>query len=175
MKNIHIFVDGPDGAGKTTLIKGLAKYYKLPCIKQPRAKTAFKNDTIEIESQVYNMTLAQFSKFSFIVDRSFVSSLVYSSVYNRTYNFSYMSSFIKKIKPIIIFLTGSNKVISKRKNKDSVIKNTEREKILSKYNEHFDDLTKDENLTILKINTDKLTKKQVLNSAIKLIDKTICL
>ena len=81
---MKIVVEGLDRCGKTTLIDGLIKYYKLPFMKLHFYGPPFKNrdKDIEFTNSLYSGMLNVFSTFdNVIADRSHLGELVYSPLY----------------------------------------------------------------------------------------------
>lgn len=81
----RIIIDGVDGIGKSTQCKLLGEYLGLPIIRMPD----YKGGDIEQSAYIFNNTLTQFYG-SYIIDRGFVTSLVYSKVMKRRANLGYI-------------------------------------------------------------------------------------
>lgn len=105
-----VLIDGPDNVGKTTVINKLHESTGYPIIKMPNMKEYFEKGLTEEFSKLFNETIVQFRKFSFILDRGFTSSLVYSKVYNRSFDLSYLKDIQEQLNPVVIILhnTDSN-------------------------------------------------------------------
>jgi thymidylate kinase len=132
-------VDGPDCAGKSTIVQGLKDHFNFRLIKQPVSKSLWKS-CIEENSEVFNHILAQFGDVDMIVDRGFPSSFVYSKVFKRKYNLSYVKDCVKFYKDlIIIHVTCSEDVLNNRYTLrwDKVIKWEELMKIRLEYIDFF--------------------------------------
>ena len=159
----HIFIDGPDGCGKSTICEMLSKKTGYPVIKMERVKEMFGTDHIEPCSYTFNSTISQFSDCNFIVDRGYTSSVVYSSVYGRKANLSYLHEIEKRLNPVIIILIATNEELYKRRPTDEVIQPGYRELVRLEYIE----LAKRKNYTI--IDTTGKTSEEVL----KLVETTV--
>lgn len=68
-----IIIDGPDGAGKTTLVKKLKEYYNIDSVR-----FTYKDPK---NFNFYNTFL---EKVDCIYDRNFLSELVYPKIFGRT-------------------------------------------------------------------------------------------
>jgi thymidylate kinase len=106
MKPRQIIIDGVDKTGKTTTCQLLSKLLNMPIVKMKDMSKHFK-DRPEEASEIFNKTIAQFSDFSFILDRGFPSSLVYNKYYNRKYDLDYLIGLHKKFKPQVFILIGN--------------------------------------------------------------------
>lgn len=155
-KGVHIFIDGPDGCSKTTIAKMLSAKTGFPITKMPHAQKHFKDGSVEAMSYIYNMTIAQFSRYNFIVDRGFISSLVYSNVYDRKTDLDYTRKIMEELDPLIIILTATDAELFRRRPSDAVIAKTQRVKVRREYER----IAKSIGLPL--INTSKKTKGQVL-------------
>lgn len=137
-KKLILFIEGPDGIGKSTIARLLSFVLDLPIIKKPAAKKYFKKQMIEEMSWMFNQMLSLFSFDSFIVDRGPLSSLIYSDVYKRKDNLDYIYPILKKMKPVVVYLTSSNKnVVLERSPSDEVITEDYRLKVFDGYTEFF--------------------------------------
>jgi GTPase SAR1 family protein len=79
-----VIVVGPDGVGKTTVVKELSRRLKIPSFKCPSEKEIFR--TGGRSSLVFDYTLTHFLRqtgFSFVSDRGHPCEWVYSSVFGR--------------------------------------------------------------------------------------------
>ncbi len=164
-KNYHIFIDGPDGCSKTTVSKGLHKKTGFPIIKMKKAKNFFNKKSIEDASYVFNTTIAQLPlEYSYIIDRGFVSSLIYSKIYKRKENLDYINKLEKIIKPKVVILTANNEELFKRRKTDKVISNEMRKKIKNEY----DKMAKKRKYYL--IDTTGKTRKRILIEVLKILD-----
>ena len=80
-----LFIEGPDGCGKTEIAKRLAQDLTLPYFKVSTEAENWKNNTFK-ESLKFDAFLPQFMKqtgVSFISDRGYASEWVYSKVFDR--------------------------------------------------------------------------------------------
>jgi thymidylate kinase len=166
----HIFIEGTDAVGKSTLTKSLSKILNLDIIRMQKAVKGFKNDTIEDMSYIFSTTIAQLKNYDFIVDRGFVSSLVYSKIYKRKYNFEYINDVNKSLKPIIIILTSDIGTIIRRRKVDKIITNSKRNEIIKEYENVYKKL-KSKNYNVHLIDTTNLNKKEVLDKSIEILKK----
>lgn len=106
MKRVHILLDGSDNLGKTTIANKLSIALSLPVIKMPNMKEYIEAGHPEEFSKLFNETIIQFRKTSFIMDRGFTSSLVYSRVFSRKFDLEYLKTIEEILKPIVIIFTG---------------------------------------------------------------------
>ena len=164
MKHKHIIIDGPDGCGKTTIVKMLSKKLDIPILKMLSAKSLFNKNVIEIASYTFTQLLIQLKNYEYILDRGFITSLVYSKVYNRKDDLSYLKAVEKQMKPVIIILTATNEELFKRRPVDAIISREQRIKVKDEY----DRLAKEQKYNL--IDTTGLTRKQVLNKVIQIIE-----
>lgn len=169
----HIFIEGPDGVGKSTLIKGLSKKLNLPVIKMKKAGYGFRTGTIEGLSYIFNTTLEQFNRYGYIVDRGFITSLVYNKAYERNNDkeFEYIEKINNTIKPIIILLTADKNEILKRRKKDKIITDEMRLRVYNEYNKFYKQNKIDNKYNVYRINSTSLTPGQVLEKTISYIQK----
>lgn len=81
-----VFLEGPDGCGKTQIAKALAAYYDVPYFKVNSEKQNWKDDTFR-SSLWFDYVLPQFVEqvgCSFVSDRGYLSEFVYSKVFERS-------------------------------------------------------------------------------------------
>jgi thymidylate kinase len=169
---MHIFIEGPDGVGKSTVIKKLQQILDIPVIKMEKAHKGFTKGIIEDLSYVFNTTLIQFKKYDFIVDRGFLTSIVYSNIYNREFDMDYIYRINNELKPLIILLTVDSDKIFERRPSDKVIDAKERIRIIDEYNDIYDSFTlTSKDFNIKKINTSNLTRDEVFKEVLKIINK----
>jgi thymidylate kinase len=122
MKKVHLFIDGPDGAGKSTVCKDVGREMNIPIIKMPvSAEVLFDKEIVEDLSYVFNFTLTQFERYSFVVDRGFLTSLVYSKVYERKWKSDYIETVRLVLKPLVVVLTARPEVLKNRRVVDDLI------------------------------------------------------
>lgn len=165
-----IFIEGPDGAGKTELVKKLQDEGYGPIVRLPKSQEFFKKGNIEEASWIFNNTLAQLTnKNSFIVDRGYFSSLVYSKVYKRKTDLSYIWNIHKKLKPIVIFLDAKDSILFKRRPVDAVIKSKERLKVNDEYRKIYRKLKTKKFDCIYRIDTSTMSLPEVYQKATKYI------
>ena len=131
-----IVFEGPDGAGKTTLITHLSQKFNLPIIKMPKAHETFHDwKVLNALSENYDRMLDQIavSQSTFLVDRGLLSGLVYSKVYNRGNDVSYIWDIIKRNHSIffIICVGDSDKLLARKK--DAIIDPDNLRKINEEY------------------------------------------
>jgi thymidylate kinase len=82
--SIRLIVEGIDNVGKTTLINGLTKHYKVPFVKLHHYGPSYKDleDIIAFDIEMYKNMSKIFNTFDYVVaDRSHLGSLVYSPLY----------------------------------------------------------------------------------------------
>lgn len=112
IKPLHLLIDGPDSVGKTTVCGYLKEAIGIPVTHMEKAKEVFnttKTCDIELLSYVYNQTLLQLKDHDFIVDRGFVSTLVYSMVYERNpRDLDYIDDLEKALSPEVYILINNN-------------------------------------------------------------------
>jgi len=165
LKRTTLFIEGPDGIGKTTTIDLLKNKLNLPVLKMMRAKKAFNANNIEEISYVFNKTLEQLKDVGYILDRGPISSLIYSKIYGRKSNLKYILPLIQKINPVIIYLTSSEDKQLERKEKDEVIEDKMRKSIAKQYESFY--LQNLLNLSIFRLDTSKLSPIEVVDSIIE--------
>ena len=97
---IYIF-DGSDLTGKTTLANKFAKENDIPIIKKrldiPKlnVKGKLNDNVIECYSQFFFESIYPIgTKYSFVLDRSLLSSIVYSKFFQRNYNINYVYNYL---------------------------------------------------------------------------------
>lgn len=129
--NYHFILEGPDGVGKSTLANQLKEYFKIPIIRM-EVETL---NNIEIQSVIFNKTVPQFKEYPFILDRWWISSMVYAKVYNRSDDLRYIEKF-KKILPnsYLVYLHAPIETLLARKN-DELIVPEKLKKICAQYEE----------------------------------------
>ncbi len=163
IKNIIIFVEGSDGIGKSTLAKKLSNKLHIPLLKMPKAKTAFNTNSIEEVAYVFNQVLLQLKNTSYIVDRGPISSLVYSKYYKRNSKLEYIYSIIKKLNPLVIYLTSSDiKTMFNRKKNDIIINTSSRIALHKLYMKFFNSTLIHTYAKVLQIDTKNKTAHKVL-------------
>lgn len=166
-----IIVEGSEGTGKSTLCKNLSININAPVVKMKVDKKIFKNN-IEDVSKVFNTTLLQlkpiFINNHVILDRGFLSSLIYSDIYKRKYNLKYIYKILKELKDVlkIIILVADNNVLKKRRLKDKYVDSSLYEKINNTYIKYAKMLKTNYHLDILLIDTSKKKKQETLNTCL---------
>lgn len=118
-KPLHLLIDGTDRVGKTTVCELLRLSTGLPVIKMKDMSTHFSSEP-EKASEIFNKTIVQLKKYSFICDRGFPSSIVYSKIYKRKYDLSYLEDIQKELNPVVIILVsyadrGKDEIIEEKK------------------------------------------------------------
>lgn len=108
----RIIIDGVDGIGKSTQCQLLARHLGFPIIRMPD----FKGGDIEQSAFIFNNTLTQFYG-NYIIDRGFISSLVYSKVMKRNANLSYIHD-IKHHFSDLIILSSTKDEFTERQQKN---------------------------------------------------------
>jgi thymidylate kinase len=165
-----IFIEGPDGSGKTELVNRLNRGGYGPIVRLPKSQEFFKKGNIEEASWIFNNTIGQLiSKCNFIVDRGYFSSLVYSKIYKRKTDLSYIWDIHKKLKPIIIFLDAKDSILFERRPIDAVIKSKERLRVSNEYRKMYNKLKAKKFNCIYRIDTSKLSPLEVYQKATKFI------
>jgi thymidylate kinase len=162
---LHIMIEGPDGAGKSTIAKLLSEKIKIPILEMYTNRHIFET-CIEECSEVFNRTLAQLKDVSFILPRGFISSLVYSKVYKRTYDLSYIKKISAILNPRVAYLYVDKDIIRRRK-KDEFT-NDKIFDIIDGYEQFFSTVSnmKDYSLHVATIDTSLLTIDQTLEKVI---------
>lgn len=111
-ESLHIIIDGCDSVGKTTLCANLSQALDIPVTHMEKAKEVFttrKTCDIETLSYMYNHTLVQLKEHSFIIDRGYVSSLVYTEVYERPSNkVAYIKDIERALNPVVYILVNQD-------------------------------------------------------------------
>lgn len=86
-KSPSILVVGPDGVGKTTLVKKMSEMTSMPTFKCPSEKQIFKSSGAESLHFDYMLTyFIEQTGVSFISDRAYICEAAYSAVFNRKTN-----------------------------------------------------------------------------------------
>jgi thymidylate kinase len=130
-KNIHIMIEGVDGVGKTSVCNLLSEKLDIRVVRMNAHKYFYS--TIEEASRMFNDLLCQFEKFSFIMDRGYVSSIVYSKVYERNSDLSYLDEVNNILRPEVIILTATPEKLFERSPSDKVVDNDKRIPIQEEY------------------------------------------
>jgi len=81
-----IFVEGPDGCGKTHISHALSNHYGIPYFKVTTEKSNWINDCFT-SSIPFDILLPEFVRqtdTAFVSDRCYISEIVYSDVYGRS-------------------------------------------------------------------------------------------
>lgn len=156
-KPLHVLIDGTDKVGKTTVCELLRLSTGLPLIKMKDMPIHFKKDP-EGASEIFNKTIQQFHKYSFICDRGFPSSIVYSKIYNREHDFSYLDELQKVLDPIVIIL-----VSYADRGKDEIVEESKRLTVQEEY------IRQAKTTDWYVIDVTNLTPSQTLREIIKII------
>jgi hypothetical protein len=121
------YIEGPRNVGKTYLLEHLnfkKEQYKFPFID---CNLYPNNEKFELGVSIAkDISLITIPKRNLIVDRGFLSSLVYGEIFNR-YNSNFdiekhinlLKKYLKNIKYSIIIITGKNQTKDCERNKDS--------------------------------------------------------
>ena len=107
---MRIIVDGPDGAGKTTIVEQLADHYGCDIIHMT-----------EKGSKAFKDYIAKAHLDNVVSDRSFLSEAVYSNVFNRKSNLdkgdvNKLCEYYRMFDWKIIILDASPQVLANRLN-----------------------------------------------------------
>ena len=86
----------------------------------------------EEASKIFNETVIQFKHTSFILDRSYPSSLVYSKVYKRKADLSYVEEIERELNPLVVILSADIKELLRRR-RDEIITPKNLKKIAVEY------------------------------------------
>ena len=133
-----IFVEGPDGVGKSTLAMALSNKLGIPLIKMPKSHESFKDGTVENLGYVFNHALYQFRQYDYVVDRGPISSIIHSVVFNRNDDIRYIDELLIKLNPIVLYLTSGRFMdLIDRKEKDELMSISIRKKIYEEYERYF--------------------------------------
>lgn len=130
---LRIILEGPDGSSKTTQAHALARIYGIPVVKMLDSHEYFKKGNIEEAAKIFNSTLGQFDTSSFILDRGFVSTLVYAKIFKRSVDTEYLHKINRKLEPLVIILTATEDELRKRRPTDRVIEEQFRNDIRTEY------------------------------------------
>lgn len=97
-----VFVDGPDGVGKTGYSKRIADMLDVPRL---RMRPVDDTECIEAKAEVFNCFLRDLDAqgVDFVVDRGSVSSIVYSRVFDRG-EAEHAWETLRQVKPKIVYL-----------------------------------------------------------------------
>lgn len=131
----------------------------------PKAHKFFEEEeTLNALSENYALTLEQISrsKAHFVVDRGFLTGIVYSKVFKRRVESSYNLEIMKRCKDRLLFVivTGEvDKIIKRTRSKDRVIDTDLLHKINEEYN-LIKNLLKKNNIRYVSIDTTSLSKRE---------------
>ena len=169
-----IVFEGLDGAGKSTLMKIISRKLKIPIIKPLtiNKKIFMNSEKLEEYAELINKCLMNFKKFNFILNRNFSGSIIYSKVYKRKYDLKYIDNFLipqlEGFCKIIFLTTNSYKTNLKRRLNDKLINKNKYEELWSEHENYFKNF-KNNKIPVLKLNTDKLSRKEYLEKCLKFI------
>jgi len=166
-----IIIDGPDDAGKTTLVGKLLRWYpKFKEIKFERRNndnTKFRIQSAN-EFQIVEKLLPHLnSNYTYVLDRFYLSNMVYDKALNRApdgQSERFREWFLDTFKVLEIILTRNK--ISEDFEDDQV----------SATNEQFNtiiDLYENLNCPTFKVHTNKVTNSEEISALLSLIDKFI--
>ena len=167
-----IILEGLDKSGKSTIAKKL----KLqPIFKMHNTSQMRKNDEVLNScSEVYDRLLAQIAQKElcrFVVNRGFVTGLVYSKIYNRKYPL-YVIPLLKSIKDNVVFIHLYYDLKERRRSdKDKFVSNDKLKLIDREYKVVFRKLRK-MGFKILSINTSKNNIKETMNKVYRFLGWT---
>src|SRR5207302_10799628 len=113
--------EGPDLAGKSSLISRLRdrEPWSLWPMLRMDVPPALLRDPLhrewEVLSRAWNLGLVGFKRhMSFLLDRCYVSSLVYSRVYGRKADLSYIEKVEEELQPTIVYVHTPIEVLLRR-------------------------------------------------------------
>lgn len=133
---MHLLIEGVDGVGKSTVCELLSKRLAMPITRMPEAHFFFNASNkraIEDAACFYNMTLLNFAPLSFIMDRGYVTSLVYSAVYRRDNDLSYTTLIEEALQPYVFVLINSDLKALEGRKVDEVIHVSDISRIQAEY------------------------------------------
>jgi len=138
-----IVIEGPDYAGKTTLVGGILKKKNIYQHKHAAHKN-FKTEKehhLKIDKQAeidYFKTLEYYKTIDYpiLMDRFFISSIVYPRVYNRIYDTAYVkASDWSRLKLIFVSINNRKEIAKRMKNREDLL-NLDINRIVSLDNEY---------------------------------------
>ena len=91
---MFIIFEGCDLVGKTSIAKELEKQSDFKYFKYLDLKKKFKDDWmkyVDVVAETEYNALKQFQDSNMILDRSFISSIIYEKLYQREYNTDYIN------------------------------------------------------------------------------------
>ena len=129
-----IVVEGPDLSGKSTLAKNLATELGYKYIKWPYSSKILEKCPDE-SGETFLNTIKQFKDVDMVLDRGFISNIVYVEAYDRDYDFTYIYNLVEELNPIFISLEPTSQVIHSRYEKrgDDFVNKLELEKLIKIY------------------------------------------
>jgi len=136
-----IVVEGPDLSGKSTLANNLAISLGYKLIKWPYSSKILEKCPDE-SGETFLKTIEQFKDVDIVLDRGFISNIVYCDLYERNYDNSYIYELVKKLDVMFIQLNPSEEVMTTRYiNKgDELVDSNDLSKLKSLYEQHSDGL-----------------------------------
>lgn len=129
-----IIVEGPDLSGKSTLAKNLATELGYRYIKWPYSSKILEKCPDE-SGETFLNTIKQFKDIDMVLDRGFISNIVYVEAYDRDYDFTYIFNLVDELKPVFISLEPTSQIVHDRyENRgDDFINKLELEKLIKIY------------------------------------------
>lgn len=135
-------MEGADRSGKTFAAQKLSKKFNIPIFKGTRAPKSAEELRIDrsVRAQIETETIYEFLKqtgYSVIIDRFFLSELVYSKVYGRPVDESFIWDIDAKfadLKAIIVYMDTPIDVIKSRWSGETLVKFDDAVKIIDMYN-----------------------------------------
>ena len=140
-----IIIEGHDKAGKTTLAERLSKELNIPNFKHHRFTDKDDwNSKVDFMGEIEYNTLKHidFSKVDLIVDRFFMSNLLYNEYYDRGYDNSYIGNIYKdfpKENVIYVNVSTPNSTLDQRykDSPDEFIPLMQIKNLRDKYNQNY--------------------------------------
>lgn len=186
-----IVVEGPDLSGKSTLAKNLA--IKLGCklIKWPYNSKILEKCPDE-SGETFLNTIKQFKDVDMVIDRGFISNIVYVEAYDRDYDFTYIFNLVEELNPIFISLEPTSDVVHSRYDRrgDDFVNKLELEKLIKIYYKVINNLKKFKGWNINSIPINKIhqnpleevlerlnifnIKRKGINSLLKSGEEVLC-
>jgi len=149
MEVMLIIFEGPDGAGKSTIAAIIASFLKVPIINN-----SYKDPCD------YDWFKHQLEKHSTIIDRTFISEIVYSKVKGRVSNLTpggiaSLQDICVQRNHLIVYCTGSPELIIERafSRGEDYVNEKELIEVIDGYEFYFEHVAKPRGLNFIKVNS----------------------